>query len=158
MEDTFSGFWIAVPFLWLGFWIAVSVFYRRLHDLPIIPRLPKDALFKERRGSGRSRKNVITSIGGASNCLLVAVTDTELIVAPFFPFNLMFLGQIYGLEFRAPRSSIRSAEKKQGRFSTTILITFEGDYPAPFELRLRKADAFLHALKDRGSHRQNARI
>jgi hypothetical protein len=99
---------------------------------------------------------VITSIGGASNCLLVAVTDTELTVTPFFPFNLMFLGQFYGLEFRAPRSSIRSVEKKQGLFSTTILIRFEGDDPAPFELRLRKADAFMRALEDRGSRRQNA--
>ena len=157
MENAFSGFWIAVPILWLGLWIALSIFYRRIHDLPIIPRLPKDALFKERGGSGRSRKNVITSIGGASNCLLVAVTDTELTVAPFFPFNLMFLGQIYGLEFRAPRSSIRSVEKKQGLFSTTILISFKGDDPAPFELRLRKADAFLRALQDGGSRRQNAR-
>ena len=148
-----SGLWFAVPFLWIGGWIAASIFYRRLNDKPIIPRLPKTARFKERRGSGRSRKNFITSIGGASNCLLVAVTDAELIVTPFFPFNLMFLPEIYGLEFRLARSAIRNVEEKRGLFGTTISISFQGDDPAPFDLRLRKPDAFLRALEDTSRRR-----
>lgn len=154
MNGAFSGFWFAVPILWIGAWIAASIFYRRFHDKPVIPRLPKGALFKERGCSGRSRKNIITSIGGASNCLLVAVTDTELIVTPFFPFNLMFLGEIYGLELRAPRSSIRNLEEKRGLFGTTISISFKGDDPAPFELRLRNVDAFLRALDNGGIRRR----
>ena len=147
MNDVFSGLWFAVPFLWIGGWITASIFYRRLHDKPIFPRLPVDARFKERWASGRSRKNLLTGLGGASNCLLVAVTDAELIVTPFFPFNLMFLPEIYGLEVCAPRSSIRNVEEKRGLLGTAILISFKGEDPAPLELRLRKADAFMVALE-----------
>ncbi len=156
MDGAFLDFWFAASFLWLGGWIAASIFYRRINDKPIIPRLPEDALFKERRGSGRSRKNAITSIGGASNCLLVAVTDTELIVTPFFPFNLMFLPELYGLEMRVPRLSIAGVEEKRGLFGTTISIRFTGDDPAPMDLRLRKGDAFLRALDNGGRSRQRA--
>lgn len=154
MDGDFTGFWAAVPFVWLGGLIAASIFYRRLHDKPIIPRLPRDALFKERRASGRSRKNIITSLGGASNCLLVAVTDTELIVTPSFPFTLMFLPEFYGFDVRAPRSSIAGVEKRGSLFGTTISISFRGEDPAPLELRLRNADAFLRALDDEGHRRQ----
>jgi hypothetical protein len=145
----------AIPFalslFWVGAVIAASIVIKRRHGKPIFPRLPQDALFKERKCSGRSHKNLITRIGGASNCLLVAVTDTELIVSPFFPFNLMFLPEIYGFDLRVKRSVIQSVEKKTGRLGTSVLVRFIGDHPAAMELRLARADDFIRAC----NHKKN---
>src|SRR5688500_18299687 len=92
----------AVPwyfaFAWLLTVVAVSVLYRLTRGKPLLrPRVP-DALFSQNWCSGRSLRNVVTRLGGASGCLWVTVTRDELLVGSHFPFTLMFLPEIYGLE------------------------------------------------------------
>lgn len=102
-EDWFVFF----PLIWIGGWIAASVVYRRIHDKPLWPRSPADARYRELGASGVNDTHPLGKLGGASRCLLVTVNARELRVTPFFPFNLMFLPEIYGLELLAPISSIR---------------------------------------------------
>jgi len=132
--------------VWLAGWVVASIVFRLQRGKPIIPRLPDNALFKERAASGRSLKNFLTFIGGASSCLMVAVTDDELIVTPFFPFNLMFLPEIYGLEVRVPRSNVHIANPTAGLFGGKVVLSIDGEYPHEFSLRLRNRNAFLAAM------------
>ncbi len=83
------------PFLavgWIVFVIGVSIVFRRSRGKPLFPKVPVDAIYVEKSASGR----------WASNCLLVAVTQKALSVVPKFPFNLMFLPEVYGLERTIP--------------------------------------------------------
>jgi len=132
--------------LWLAFFTGASILWRRRAGKPIFPRNPKNARFAERGCSGRSNRNLLTRIGGASRCLLVAVTDDRLIVSPFFPFNLMFLPEFYGLEHSIPARAIREVEDRQGLFRRTILVSFDDPQPRQIELRVRDPDALLAAL------------
>lgn len=84
--------------LWLLCWTAASVVYRKLAGKPIWLRAVQDAVFLERAASGHGNDNLLQKIGGARNCLVVAVAANRFIVRPFFPFNLFFLPEVYGLE------------------------------------------------------------
>lgn len=137
------------PFLvvvWLLGWIAGSIVFRLQRGKPIVPRLPVNALFKERAASGRSRKNFLTAIGGASNCLMVAVTADEFIVTPFFPFTLIFLPEIYGLEVRVPRAKAHVSNRAAGLFGRNVTVSIDGDAPYEMTLRLRDQAGFLAAM------------
>lgn len=97
MEQVLFSPWFVwfVP-AWLVFVILLSVLVRKRRGRPIIPEVPANALYAERNASG----------GMASNCLIVAVTPDALVVTPRFPFNLMFLPEIYGMEYVVPHSAI----------------------------------------------------
>jgi hypothetical protein len=133
--------------IWIIAVIAISALYRRALGKPVIPRLPKDAIFSERRCSGRSLRTPWARIGGARNCLLVAVTKDELIVAPFFPFNLMFLPEIYDLEHQIGGAAIRDVEDLTGLLGRKIVICYDDRGLRKLELRVRKPDAFIDALR-----------
>ncbi len=160
-ESGLSGPWFMVfPVLWIAGWITASILYRRQRGKPIFPRIPADAIFKERTASGYSLRNFLMRFGGASNCLLVAVTERELIVTPFFPFNLLFLPELYGLEYRAPNSSVqitRSGGGFAGRW-IQLEIARVNDDPLRFALRLRKPDAFIAALKPNSPANRGSRV
>ena len=142
-------FWLVpLPLLWIVLVIGASILFRRRAGKPIFPRLPANARFAERGCSGRSHRNLLTRIGGASRCLLVGVTDERLIVTPFFPFNLMFLPEIYGLEHSIPAGAIREVEDRHGLFRRTILVSFDDPQPRQIELRVRDPDALLTALNE----------
>lgn len=133
---------------WIGFWIAASILYRKSRGKPIYPREPDNALYFESWASGHSRRNVFTVIGGARNCLMVAVTPEALIVRPRFPFNLLFLPEIYDLEYEVPRKSVCSVKTRDGLFNRSVRIELE---PRPGErrtlqLQLKNRDEFLRAL------------
>lgn len=132
-----------VPFVWLSAFVLLSIFRRRHIGKPIFPKAPAVAVFVEKRTSGRNLKTVRGRFGGAKNCLLVVVTETDLSVEPMFPFNLMFLPEIYGLDFRIKRSTIQQAEMRKSFFGETIVIHAPDER---FELRLRDAEAFKRAL------------
>ena len=138
---------LALPFLWLALVVGASILYRRRAGKPIFPHLPANARFAERGGSGRSHRNVLTRLGGASRCLLVAVTDERLIVSPFFPFTLMFLPEIYDLEHSSPARAIREVEDRQGMVRRTIFVSFDNPDPRQIALRVRDPDALLAALR-----------
>lgn len=71
--------------------LCASILYRlrKPDGLTMKPR--GEILFHERFGSGNSHRNLLTKLGGAQNCLLVTVTDRELLVRPWFPFNMFFM-------------------------------------------------------------------
>lgn len=118
---------------WVAIVIAASIAYRHISGKPIVPHIPTGARYSDRWASGDF----------ASNCLLVAVNGNALTVVPRFPFNLMFLPQIYGLERNIPLESIKQVEIMNGLFTRSVLIIYgENDR----SLRLRVRDPF--ALKD----------
>src|SRR5688572_13369504 len=73
--------------LWNG--LAISWQVRRLlrSGRTVLARVPEDALFVERWTSGASGKTLFSRLGGANNCLLVALTKTRLLIRPHCPFN-----------------------------------------------------------------------
>jgi hypothetical protein len=134
-----------LPPLWIGGWITASILYRRNHGKPIVPKMPDGALYRERMASGANNSHWIGRIGGASGCLIVAVTSRELVITPYFPFNLMFLPEIYGLEVREPVSGIRAIEARRSFFRDTLIVHFSDG--RSFRLFLRDPDAFRQALR-----------
>lgn len=133
---------------WLVFVVAASVAYRRSRGKDIFPGRPEGAVYYDGMGSGCSRKNWLTWIGGARNCLRVAVTKERLTVTPFFPFNMMFLPEIYDLDHDIPLGSIRGVKERRVLFWTTIRIDY--DDPAAgirsIELLVKKRDDLIKAI------------
>ncbi len=138
----FSG-----PLLWVLLRIVASIVYRRSREKEILTFKSKNALFYEGWASGHSNRSIFTKLGGAHNCLGLAVISDALIVQPRFPFNLMFLPEIYDLEHRIPSMNIRSIKVKRSFFSKTVEIQFTGSDGGTrsIKLYLRKLDDFLAA-------------
>lgn len=134
---------------WLVGVTALSAVIRIRRERPIFARVPDDAIFTEKRTSGRSLRNFISRFGGANNALLVVVTPQRLIVQPHFPLTLMFLPGIYGLELELNATQLRKAEEKNGPFRKTVLLEYalpsRGD--ERLELRLRNPEGFLKAIQ-----------
>ncbi|MDC8753849.1 hypothetical protein OIK40_04240 [Erythrobacter sp. sf7] len=122
------------PMAGIGGAVVASIIYRLKVGKPIYPEIAPDALFAERRAGGP----------WASNCLLVSVTIEELRIEPAFPFNLMFLPEIWGAEYRVPISEIKSAELSRGWLMNTKIGLKDGK---TISLRLKLPDSFLQALK-----------
>lgn len=135
---------VPATFLWVGTIVLLSILRRRHIGKPVFPKPPGAALFVERRTSGRNLKTMRGRFGGAKNCLLVVVTETELSVEAMFPFNLMFLPEVYGLDFRIKRSTIQHIDTKPGVFGETIVVQAADEH---FELRLRNPTSFKLALE-----------
>jgi hypothetical protein len=138
----------AIPWLWIGLVVAASVIYRRSKGKAIYPSKPKDSLYYEGWASGHSNSNILTKLGGARNCLSVAVTADSLIIQLRFPFNLMFLPEIYGLEYHISGSSIRSLEKKGRLFWKGVEVQFidtDGGLKS-LSLYLKNTDDFVAAI------------
>jgi hypothetical protein len=123
-------------------WIWWSIQSRRSAGYPIIPRLPSNALYGERAASGREHGK----FGGAKNCLLVAVTSGEFIVAPQFPFNLVAPRGMLGLEHTVRGASIAvTLHRGWGGTNVRIFIPTERK-EAVLDLKLRRPEAFIEAL------------
>ena len=136
------------PLLWILLWIVASIVYRRSRGKAILPSKPRNSLFYEGWASGHSNSNVFTKLGAAHKCLLVAVTPNSLIIQPRFPFNLMFLPEIYGLEYCIPGFNIRTVEKKGRIFGKGVEIQFidvDGSEKS-VRLYLKRTDEFLVAI------------
>ena len=134
---------------WIATVVVASILYRRSKGKPIIPRVPIGARFSRKRISGRSCRNWFTSLGGARNCLMVAVVGKSLVVSPTFPFNLMFLPETYDLEHNIPLSRITSAQVKPRLFSSLVDIRFTGatGKPRRIVLYMRKGQELVAALR-----------
>lgn len=126
--------WLAPA--WILFVILLSVLVRKARGKPIVPGVPLDAIYSERSASG----------AWASNCLIVAVTPEALIITPRFPFNLMFLPEIYGLERTVPRYEIIEAEHRTSWIGNVEIALRAG---RALKLKLRDPEAFLAALEER---------
>ena len=147
IETNHTLFYVG-PWLWISLWIVASIVYRRSRGKAIFPLKPKDSLYYEGWASGHSNRNIFTKLGGARNCLLVAITPDSLIIQPRFPFNLMFLPEIYGLEYRIPGLNIRTVEKKGRIFGKGVEIQFidVGGGEKSVRLYLKRTDDFLTAI------------
>jgi hypothetical protein len=88
----------------------------------------------------------------------VQVTDDELDIHPFPPFNWLFLPEIYGLEYRVPLTSVRSADLRKGLFGKTVDVVMttaeRGDEKVT--LYLAYPEDFLTALGERVTGRPPA--
>ena len=109
----------------LAAWIGASIVYRRICGKPILFFGVRDASYQQRSASGHSNRSWLTKLGGARNCLVVAVAQGRLIVRPWFPFTLMFLPEIYGLEYDVPIESIIGVSNSHGFFfGSTLDVQF----------------------------------
>ena len=129
--------------VWIAMVVLASVAYRWRRQKPIFARSPDDCLFEENRTSGRELGS-IRAIGGASNALKVCVTRDTLHVMPCFPFSLMFLPEIWGLEHKIDARLIQKVEQRSNLFGRTEVITTQDG--RSIELRLRNAEDFTRAL------------
>jgi hypothetical protein len=123
--------------------ISASIFHRRITDKPIFPSKPDNATFYARGVSGRNLRNFFTRLGGAQNCLAIAVTAKYLQVTPTFPFNLGFLPDVYGLEANIPRERITAVERKKNWLGQKLTVRWDG---GAFEIRTKEIDALERAL------------
>ena len=149
LTRTFGYVWLVNLVLMAG-WVGVSIVYRRAHGKPVLFFGLENAVFQESRASGRSTRSWFTRLGGARNALIVAVTHDRLVVRPYFPFNLMFLPEIYGLEYEVPLRDVMRVEEKKPLLWTMVHVEFRD--PASNEvrkliLRLRDPKAFVAALQ-----------
>jgi hypothetical protein len=144
-------FWLVygAAITWVIALALVSAIFRKAKGKSLCVVEPANALFVERWTSGRSLGNFIGRLGGARNCLFVAVTRDQLIVRPHFPFSMLFLPEIYGLEMTVERASVRDVSLVSGMLGSRSLVTIEKSPGTrfQFELRLRDPDDFERALR-----------
>ena len=135
-QDPFPDWFPFFAVGWVASIIALSIVVRRRAGKPIIPRVADGALYAEKWASGP----------WASNCLLVSVTDDALCVVPRFPFNLMFLPEVYGLERTIPIREIREVKRSRGfGLLNNVAVTY-GHEPRKLRLKLRNPQAFVEAV------------
>src|SRR4051812_38961978 len=106
----FSAHERLIGLIWICLLTASSILFRLRKGFSMKPQ--GEILYHERFAGGRSDRNWLTRIAGANKCLLVTVTDSELLVRPWFPFNLWFLPEIYDLEHRIPISKISGLRER----------------------------------------------
>lgn len=114
----------AFAFVWIGGWLAASVVYRCSRGKPVLFFGIEGAEFIERFASGHSNGTWYGRFGGASNCLVVAVARHHLIVRPIFPFNLLFLPEVYGLERVVPIDQIVEVSYARRFLRTVVEVRF----------------------------------
>jgi hypothetical protein len=137
--DPFPDWLVWAAPAWIAALVLLSIVFRRARGRPIFPRAPKHALFVERMASSRV----------ASKCLIVAVTEQALTVTPFFPFNLMFLSEIFGMEHHILLADIAAATVTERLFGPNVIVTYD---EAQRTLGLRVGDpAGLVAALARGA-------
>lgn len=131
--------WVAVVFGWQ--------YYRHKKRGLVFPSIaPASIRFDERSASGFSHQTMFTRIGGASRCLHVTVTDSEVWVRPIFPFSI--LASQFDLEHRIQRQAITRAEQSRSGFFSSLLLEYRDERGQlhQLSLRLRRPDDFLRAL------------
>jgi hypothetical protein len=139
---------VLIPLLWISGWIGASVVFRLSRGKPLWPSAAPNSRFVERWASGNCLDTLWSRLGGARNCLLVVLTDTELYVTPQFPFNLMFLPEIYGLEDHISYDRIRSCASIDRWYGKSVRLKFtrSNGSDSTFSLILRKRQEFLSTL------------
>jgi hypothetical protein len=141
---------LGISVLWIGGWVWASVVYRRSRGKPIVFTGVEGADYVETAASGHSHRTWYTRLGGATRVLVVAVAGGRLIIRPRFPFNLMFLPEVYGLEYEVPVDQITSVQPREGR-SGRVDVQFR-DATNDLEsitLYLRDRDRFSESLRKR---------
>ncbi len=138
--------WLA-GLVWMVGVVTFTIIRRRKKGQPLTRPEFDDALFLEKWRSGRSDRNVLARLGGASNCLWVAVTREGLRIAPHFPFNLMPTN-LLGLEHNIPATAIQWVAPNEGLLGrmVRIRITNEKGADETLEIQLKHHDKFMEAI------------
>jgi hypothetical protein len=139
--------------LWLAGVIGASVLYRVSRGKPVLFFGMSGTSFQERTASGWSNRSFLTKLGGARSCLVVAVVGDRVVIRPWFPFTLMFLPEIYGLEYEFPVHDVVNARQRDSMFRKVVDLDFRnalGQQEAVSVL-LRHPDQFLATLGQRAS-------
>jgi hypothetical protein len=107
---------------------------------------PSDIIYQEWFASGHSRKNILTRLGGARNCLRLVVTKDLLWVTSWFPFSLF--AALYDLEHVVPRAQILSVRRSRTFLMPSVLLSFRDVEGAEHTLRLYpcRRNKFLRSL------------
>lgn len=137
---------IPAAFIWLAAVVLASIIYRRRAGKPVIPRAPADAVFVERGCSGSSQRNLLTRLGGASNCLLIYVAEQNIHIVPQFPFNLMFLPEVWGLEMSAEVSKVSVSAPARSFGRASVILKVHEPHPKAFRIWLRDSLGLQQAL------------
>jgi len=140
---------LALSFGWIILVILASIIYKRRKgkSLPVIDS--QKVLYRESGASGSSHKNFLTRLGGARGCLVVTTTKNEIDIRTFFPFNLMFIPEIYDLQHRIPVQQIRNIERVKhmiGKDSLKIDFIDQGRGSKTIELYLGNPEKFLDSI------------
>jgi hypothetical protein len=105
--------------------------------------------FSEAWCSGWSDRNALARLFVAKNFLWVIVTKDDLQVSPHFPFSLMFLPEVFGLDHRIPGKSIMDVrETSSAWLGGSVLIRYRhatGDQER-LELKVNDIPALTRAL------------
>ena len=146
-DDDFNRL-LLLNLLWTLTWVGGSIVYRRVYGKPVLFFGVPDAVFQERVASGYSTRNLLTRMGGAHNALVVAVTRDRLVIRPYFPFTLLFLPEIYGLDYEVPLHNVIGTKEKKVLLWTSVSVEFHNADNEVREvvLRLRNPKDFLAAL------------
>jgi hypothetical protein len=122
--------------------------YRKTRGRPVLFFGLPGASYQHRTASGYSQRSWLSKFGGASGCLVVTIANGHLIIRPFFPFNLFFLPQIYGLEYEVPLYRIRDARLKASLLRRRIDLEFRDSsgQTERISLYLRECQRFLAEL------------
>jgi len=158
-----NEFWFhySMNFAWILLIFLLSYFYRLGRGKPIFAPKPSGTRFRETWLSGRSLKNVLSRFGGARRCLWVIITGNELGVGAHFPFCLLFLPEIYGLDQQINANDILAVEQTHSLlFGPRVRIRFrrpDGGEES-FEVEIRKMNDFFQALAALRANPTSSRI
>lgn len=142
-------FWLTlVPaIVFLGYIIRQNVVAFRTR-----PRIAKkEILYQEFFASGASQKNVLTKLGGGSNCVRLVVTRDILWVTSWFPFSL--IAPIYDGVHVIPLPSISSVQPSRYFGSDSLLLSYHDACGRTHTLRLlpKHQERFLAAIGQNAS-------
>jgi hypothetical protein len=154
LKLVFDNFFLLFAFalFWNVVGVAFMLWKRKRRGL-VLPKVSDpDVVFSERFASGSSHKSWMTRLGGASNCLTVVVTRSQLAITTFFPFTA-FAGT-YDLEHLIPISDITNLTPK-GRITELEFQKSDGTR-RKLSLRLRDTAGFLRALQKQKNSEQDA--
>jgi hypothetical protein len=140
-------FWLFLfSFVWVSCWFG-WFYYKHKKTGIVFPPVPDTGVhYVEGNASGSSHKTLFTRLGGASRCLRVTVTDTEVWIRPYPPFDIF--AQMFDMEHRIPRASITSVRPGKTLWVRTLILDYQDQAGQMHRvsLVLRNPDAFLRAL------------
>lgn len=126
---------------WVLFIVILSVIYRTNKGKPVFFWSVPDADFIVHFASGHAGRHWYLGFGAANSCLVVAVADGRFIVRPWFPFNLFFLPEIFGVECDVPLEWVTSVDCSDSRFSIRrIIVEFHDELLQKHTMSLRLRD------------------
>lgn len=135
------------PIFWIGGWVVMSILHHRSTGKPIFTKPPERASFYQGWATGWNDSRFLGAATGANNCLMVAVTDHELILNLQFPWNLLIMPWGSGLETRAPLEGIHYVERRRTGFRDFLIVHFHDGNR--LGLMLRAPDDFERAVSRR---------